>query len=156
MVPFQAETRNSGRVPSYQRKIMVVMGTRPEAIKLAPVIKAFERRRGRFALRICVTAQHRQMLDQVSDLFGITPDYDLNIMSGNQDLFEITSRALNGVEIRLDQGKTGSGSGTGGYDDNHGGGAGQPFTCTYRLATWRPACAPMIRPNLFRKRSIVA
>jgi len=101
MVPIQVETRRSRRVPSFKRKIMVVMGTRPEAIKLAPVIKAFGRRRGRFDLRVCVTAQHRQMLDQVSDLFGITPDYDLNIMSGNQDLFEITSRALTGLKSVL-------------------------------------------------------
>jgi UDP-N-acetylglucosamine 2-epimerase (non-hydrolysing) len=101
MVPSQTETRKTGRIPSFQRKIMVVMGTRPEAIKLAPVIKAFDRRRGRFALRVCVTAQHRQMLDQVSDLFKITPDYDLDIMSGNQDLFEITSRGLTGLKSVL-------------------------------------------------------
>jgi len=101
MVQFHVETTNPKRVPSYQRKIMVVMGTRPEAIKLAPVIDAFKRRPERFALRVCVTAQHRQMLDQVSDLFGITPDYDLNIMSGNQDLFEITSRALTGLKSVL-------------------------------------------------------
>jgi UDP-N-acetylglucosamine 2-epimerase (non-hydrolysing) len=80
---------------------MVVMGTRPEAIKLAPVIKAFGRRPRRFDLRVCVTAQHREMLDQVSGLFGITPDYDLNIMSSNQDLFEITSRALKGLKSVL-------------------------------------------------------
>ena len=86
-------------------KIMLVMGTRPEAIKLAPIIEALRRFRKRFELRVCVTAQHRQMLDQVSDLFGISPDYDLNIMSGNQDLFEITARALTGLKSVLIKGK---------------------------------------------------
>lgn len=78
--------------------MMVVMGTRPEAIKLAPIIDAFRCRGKRFDLRVCVTAQHRQMLDQAADLFGITPDHDLNIMSGNQDLFDITIRALGGLK----------------------------------------------------------
>jgi UDP-N-acetylglucosamine 2-epimerase (non-hydrolysing) len=80
---------------------MVVLGTRPEAIKLAPVIKAFGHHPGRFDIRVCATAQHRQMLDQVFGLFGITPDFDLNIMSNNQDLFEITSRALRGLKSVL-------------------------------------------------------
>jgi UDP-N-acetylglucosamine 2-epimerase (non-hydrolysing) len=77
---------------------MVVMGTRPEAIKLAPIIEAFRSREKRFDLQVCVTAQHRQMLDQVAELFGITPDFDLNIMSGRQDLFDITVRALQGLK----------------------------------------------------------
>lgn len=84
---------------------MVVMGTRPEAIKLAPIIQAFRHRGKRFDLKVCVTAQHRQMLDQVDDLFGINPDYDLNIMAGNQDLFDITTRAMNGLRRVLVQEK---------------------------------------------------
>lgn len=72
-------------------KILAVFGTRPEAIKMAPVIRALE---GHFDVRICVTAQHRQMLDQVLDLFQIIPDYDLDIMQPGQDLFDITSDVL--------------------------------------------------------------
>jgi len=76
-------------------KIMVVFGTRPEAIKMAPVIAALN---GKFEVKICVTAQHRQMLDQVLALFKITPDYDLDIMQPGQDLFDITSNVLLGVK----------------------------------------------------------
>jgi UDP-N-acetylglucosamine 2-epimerase (non-hydrolysing) len=72
-------------------KILAIFGTRPEAIKMAPVIHALD---GNFDVKICVTAQHRQMLDQVLDLFEITPDYDLNIMQPGQDLFDITSSVL--------------------------------------------------------------
>ena len=72
-------------------KILAVFGTRPEAIKMAPVIRALE---GHFDVKICVTAQHRQMLDQVLELFKIIPDYDLDIMQPGQDLFDITSNVL--------------------------------------------------------------
>jgi len=76
-------------------KILVVFGTRPEAIKMAPVIRALGTHCG---VKICVTAQHRQMLDQVLELFEITPDYDLDIMQSGQDLFDITSNVLTGVK----------------------------------------------------------
>ena len=76
-------------------KILVVFGTRPEAIKMAPVIRALD---DNFDVKICVTAQHRQMLDQVLELFEITPDYDLDIMQPEQDLFDITSNVLSGVK----------------------------------------------------------
>ena len=76
-------------------KILAVFGTRPEAIKMAPVIRALD---DNFDVKICVTAQHRQMLDQVLELFEITPDYDLNIMQAGQDLFDITSNVLSGVK----------------------------------------------------------
>ena len=76
-------------------KILVVFGTRPEAIKMAPVIRALD---DSFDVKICVTAQHRQMLDQVLELFEITPDYDLDIMQPEQDLFDITSNVLSGVK----------------------------------------------------------
>ena len=72
-------------------KVLAVFGTRPEAIKMAPVVRAL---RSRTDVKVCVTAQHREMLDQVLDLFEITPDYDLNIMKSEQDLFDITSKIL--------------------------------------------------------------
>lgn len=79
------------------KKILLVFGTRPEAIKMAPLVKAFQKDTEHFETRVCVTAQHRQMLDQVLEVFGITPDYDLNIMAPNQDLYDITSKVLMGL-----------------------------------------------------------
>ena len=77
-------------------KVLSVFGTRPEAIKMAPVIKQLAMCEHIESL-VAVTAQHRQMLDQVLALFDITPDYDLNIMQANQDLFDVTSKALLGL-----------------------------------------------------------
>ncbi len=77
-------------------KILFVFGTRPEAIKMAPVIKAVERKSGLDSI-VCVTAQHREMLDQVLKIFNIAPDYDLGVMKKNQDLFDITSSCLVGL-----------------------------------------------------------
>ena len=74
--------------------MLVVFGTRPEAIKMISVIKELEKYPEFFTLKICVSAQHRQMLDQVLEIFDVKPDYDLNIMKPDQDLFEITSRLL--------------------------------------------------------------
>ncbi|AJC84180.1 UDP-N-acetylglucosamine 2-epimerase (non-hydrolyzing) [Campylobacter peloridis] len=79
------------------RKILVVFGTRPEAIKMAPLVKIMENRND-IDFKICVTAQHRQMLDQILDVFDIKPDYDLNIMSENQDLYDITFKILCGMK----------------------------------------------------------
>jgi len=79
------------------KKILFVFGTRPEAIKMAPVIKAFKDEKI-FDTKVCVTAQHRQMLDQVLDIFDIRPDYDLNIMERGQDLFDITANVLFGMK----------------------------------------------------------
>ena len=79
-----------------KKKVMLVFGTRPEAIKMAPVVKSLAAS-GLCRPIVCATAQHRQMLDQVLNLFGIATDYDLNIMSENQDLFDITSRVLLGM-----------------------------------------------------------
>jgi len=76
------------------KKILFVFGTRPEAIKMAPVIKEFRKYQNSFDVKVCVTAQHRQMLDQVLNLFEIVPDYDLNIMKPNQDLYDITANVL--------------------------------------------------------------
>lgn len=80
-----------------RRKILFVFGTRPEAIKLAPLIKVL-RREKRFKVGVCVTAQHRQMLDQVLDLFGIVPDFDLKVMCPEQTLFSITAVVLHRLE----------------------------------------------------------
>jgi len=77
-------------------KILSIFGTRPEAIKMAPVVRALNEHPD-FINKVCVTAQHRQMLDQVLELFEITPDYDLNIMSPGQDLFDVTAKALLGL-----------------------------------------------------------
>lgn len=79
------------------RKVMFVFGTRPEAIKMAPLVKEFEKYVDDFQTIVCVTGQHRQMLDQVLQLFDMTPDYDLNIMQHGQDLYDVTSRVLLGM-----------------------------------------------------------
>jgi UDP-N-acetylglucosamine 2-epimerase (non-hydrolysing) len=79
------------------KKIMLVFGTRPEAIKMAPLVKEFQKHRDTFETVVCVTGQHRQMLDQVLDLFEITPDYDLDIMKQGQDLYDVTARVLTGM-----------------------------------------------------------
>ena len=84
------------------KKILFVFGTRPEAIKMAPVIKAFEDEKI-FDTKVCVTGQHRQMLDQVLDIFNIKPDYDLNIMERGQDLFDITANVLSGMKNVLSE-----------------------------------------------------
>ncbi|MDR2651960.1 MAG: UDP-N-acetylglucosamine 2-epimerase, partial [Prevotellaceae bacterium] len=78
-------------------KILLVFGTRPEAIKMAPLVKEFQKYPNNFDVKVCVTAQHRQMLDQVLELFDILPDYDLDIMAPNQDLFDITYKVLLGM-----------------------------------------------------------
>ncbi|HAU32508.1 MAG: UDP-N-acetylglucosamine 2-epimerase [Desulfotomaculum sp. 46_296] len=80
------------------KKILVVFGTRPEAIKMAPLIKELARYPEEINCLVAVTAQHREMLDQVLDLFGIRPDFDLNIMKSEQSLFEITCRVLSGLQ----------------------------------------------------------
>lgn len=79
------------------KKIMLVFGTRPEAIKMAPLVKEFQRHPDRYKTIVCVTGQHRQMLDQVLELFEITPDFDLNIMKQGQDLYDVTARILTGM-----------------------------------------------------------
>lgn len=79
------------------KRILIVFGTRPEAIKVAPVIKEFQKYPAEFETIVCVTGQHRQMLDQVLHLFEIVPDYDLNIMKDGQDLYDITARVLAGM-----------------------------------------------------------
>lgn len=79
------------------KKIMLVFGTRPEAIKMAPLVKEFQKHPEQFETIVCVTGQHREMLDQVLHLFDIKPDYDLNIMKQGQDLYDVTARVLVGM-----------------------------------------------------------
>ena len=76
---------------------MLVFGTRPEAIKMAPLVKAFQADPENFRTLVCVTGQHREMLDQVLQIFDIQPDYDLNIMKQGQDLYDVTARVLLGM-----------------------------------------------------------
>lgn len=80
-----------------KKKIVLVFGTRPEAIKMAPLVKVFQKYADKFLTIVCVTGQHREMLDQVLHIFDITPDYDLNIMKQGQDLYDVTSRVLLGM-----------------------------------------------------------
>ncbi|ENV06879.1 MULTISPECIES: non-hydrolyzing UDP-N-acetylglucosamine 2-epimerase [Acinetobacter] len=80
------------------KKILLVFGTRPEAIKMAPLVKALCSHPEEFITKVCVTAQHREMLDQVLNIFEIKPDYDLNIMKAGQDLFDITANVLLGLK----------------------------------------------------------
>ena len=86
---------------SSAKRILFIFGTRPEAIKMAPVIKAFKSNTS-LITKVCITAQHREMLDQVLDFFSITPDYDLDLMQKNQDLYTLTSRALLALKIPLE------------------------------------------------------
>ncbi len=84
-------------------KILFVFGTRPEAIKMAPVINKLKEYTAQFTVTVCVTAQHRQMLDQVLSLFAIQPQYDLNIMKENQDLFDVTEKSLKGLKTVFEE-----------------------------------------------------
>ena len=83
------------------KKILLVFGTRPEAIKMAPLVKAFQKDTKYFEIKVCVTAQHREMLDQVLELFEIKQDYDLNLMKPEQDLYDITTNVLLGMKSIL-------------------------------------------------------
>lgn len=87
------------------KKIMLVFGTRPEAIKMAPLVKEFQKYPEQFQTIVCVTGQHREMLDQVLHIFEIEPDYDLNIMKQGQDLYDVTARVLTGMRDVLKETK---------------------------------------------------
>ena len=91
-------------MPLTNKRILSIFGTRPEAIKMAPVVKALEAETSITSM-VAVTAQHREMLDQVLELFEIKPDYDLNIMKANQDLFDVTSKVLLGLRDVLKDAK---------------------------------------------------
>jgi UDP-N-acetylglucosamine 2-epimerase (non-hydrolysing) len=85
------------------KKTLIIFGTRPEAIKMAPLVKALQACPTDFKTQVYVTAQHRQMLDQVLDLFDIQPDFDLDIMQSNQNLYDITASVLLKLKIVLDK-----------------------------------------------------
>ena len=87
------------------KRIMLVFGTRPEAIKMCPLVKEFQKYPEDFETLVCVTGQHREMLDQVLTIFDVKPDYDLNIMKQGQDLYDVTSRVLVGMRDVLDEAK---------------------------------------------------
>lgn len=85
------------------KTVLLVFGTRPEAIKMAPLVKEFQKDTKSFKTLVCVTGQHREMLDQVLRIFDITPDYDLNIMKKGQDLYDVTARVLTGMRDVLNE-----------------------------------------------------
>lgn len=85
------------------KTVMLVFGTRPEAIKMAPLVKEFQKYPDKFRTVVCVTGQHRQMLDQVLEIFDIKPEYDLNIMKQGQDLYDVTARVLTGMRDVLEE-----------------------------------------------------
>jgi len=85
------------------KTVMLVFGTRPEAIKMCPLVKELQKRTTEFKTVVCVTGQHREMLDQVLRIFDVTPDYDLNIMKQGQDLYDVTARVLTGMRDVLSQ-----------------------------------------------------
>lgn len=84
------------------KKILIVFGTRPEAIKMAPLVKEFQKKSNVFETKVCVTAQHREMLDQVLDFFEIIPDYDLNLMKPGQNLFDLTADIITNMKPVLE------------------------------------------------------
>ena len=88
-----------------KKKLLLVFGTRPEAIKMCPLVKEFQKDTESFETFVCVTGQHREMLDQVLRIFDVKPDYDLNIMKQGQDLYDITARVLTGMRGVLDEAK---------------------------------------------------
>lgn len=85
------------------KRILLVFGTRPEAIKMCPLVKEFQKHPEEFETLVCVSGQHREMLDQVLQIFGVKPDYDLNIMKQGQDLYDVTARVLTGMRDVLDE-----------------------------------------------------
>ena len=133
-----------------KKKILLIFGTRPEAIKMAPLVKALQADE-HFEALVAVTAQHREMLDQVLDCFAIKPDFDLNMMQPGQTLAQITSRALNGLQqiiaeqrpdLVLVHGDT----------TTTLAGALAAFMSRCRLAMWKPVCVPGINMRLIRRR----
>ena len=93
---------NEERIAMHRRKVMLVFGTRPEAIKMCPLVKELKSRQDSFEIVVCVTGQHREMLQQVLDAFDVVPDYDLQVMKPGQTLFDITTDVLNGVKSVLE------------------------------------------------------
>src|SRR5437868_3441883 len=97
--PGESIPANPGETMPSPRTILCVFGTRPDAVKMAPVVLALKQRPERFRVRVVVTGQHREQLDQVLQTFGILPDRDLAIMQHGQTLAQITTRALEGLDV---------------------------------------------------------
>ena len=97
--------KNQSKTKTDMKRIMLIFGTRPEAIKMAPLVLALKKEEANFETMVCVTGQHREMLDQVLKIFNISPDYDLNIMKQGQDLYDITARVLTGMRDVLQEAK---------------------------------------------------
>lgn len=91
-----------GKNKKIKKKNLIIFGTRPEAIKMAPLVKEFLNNTDDFETKVCITAQHREMLDQVLDFFEITPDYDMNLMKPNQNLYTLTSDIITGLKSILE------------------------------------------------------
>lgn len=125
------------------KKILLVFGTRPEAIKMAPLVKALQKDTEHFETRVCVTAQHRQMLDQVLEVFGITPEYDLNIMAPNQDLYDITAKVLLGLREVLKDFRPDTVLVHGDTTTSMAASLRHSI-CRYLWDTWKPDCVPII------------
>ena len=121
-------------------KVMTIFGTRPEAIKMAPLALELQRRPGIQAL-CCVTAQHREMLDSVLEIFALKPDYDLNIMQPRQTLSSITSRCITGMDEVLEQAKPDLVLVTA-TPPPPSPALWPPSTTRSPWAMWRPVCAP--------------
>lgn len=103
--PYFSLLTSHSSLKNKMKKVLTIFGTRPEAIKMAPVIQKLKAEGSEFEVQVCVTAQHRQMLDQVLDIFEIMPDYDLNIMRNDQSLFDITTKGLTGIGKVLEKEK---------------------------------------------------
>ena len=86
-----------------KKKNLIIFGTRPEAIKISPLVKEFQKNTKDFETKVCVTAQHREMLDQVLDFFEITPDYDLDLMKPGQNLYGLTATIITSLQPVLEE-----------------------------------------------------
>jgi UDP-N-acetylglucosamine 2-epimerase (non-hydrolysing) len=103
-IPINISLNNNYvHIINMKKKNLIVFGTRPEAIKMAPLVKEFLKNSDKFETKVCVTAQHREMLDQVLDFFDITPDYDLDLMKPNQNLYSLTGDIINGLKPILEE-----------------------------------------------------
>ena len=126
------------------KKVMLVFGTRPEAIKMAPLVKEFQKQPKRVETVVCVTGQHREMLDQVLKIFDIKPDYDLNIMKQGQDLYDVTARVLTGMRDVLKEVKPDVVLVHGGYYHFYSCSFGCFFINRYRWDMWKLVCVHII------------
>jgi len=132
-------------------RVLIAFGTRPEAIKMAPVVRALQARPGAFVVRACATAQHREMLDQVLSLFGIRPDVDVDVMRPAQGLSGLAARVLSALDPLL-VGERPDWVLSRGTPPLWPWPPSPPSTGTCASLTSRPACAPATAATPFRKR----